>query len=135
MKTYDYESTVTMGDTNAMGNLYFLNYFKLQGHVRELWLKHNVENYTKHIEQDLLLSTKSAHCDYKIPFFLYDELVIKLYFSELQRVSVKLNFDFYHKEKTPVCAWGWQLVVFKDKNRKTCRMPSDFTEAFSKYLK
>ena len=37
MKTYDYEYTVTMGDTNAMGNLYFLTYFKLQGYVREIW--------------------------------------------------------------------------------------------------
>lgn len=134
MPTFNYEYIITMGDTNAMGNVYFANYFKLQGHVREVWLKNCVSNYAEHIKSDLVLSTKSAHCDFKIPLFIYDEILVKLYFSDLQRASVKLNFDFYLKGKSELYASGWQVVVFKNKDWKICRMPLDFTIAFKKYL-
>lgn len=134
MAYFEYHYTVTMGDTNAMGNVYFVNYFGLQGHIRELWMKAHVADYEQYLSQGLILSTKSAHCDFKIPFFMFDDMIVRLSFSDLERVSVRLNFQYYLSGKPECCATGWQSVVFKDKNRKTCRMPEAFREAFSNFL-
>ncbi|MBS0359031.1 MAG: thioesterase family protein [Proteobacteria bacterium] len=134
MKTFDYDYTVTMGDTNAMGNMYYLNYFRLAGHVRELFVKTCVANCNQHLQNNLVLSTKNAHCDFKIPFFLYDDLVVKVYFTCLQRVSVKIHFDFVMKDQEKLCASAWQTIVFKNASRKTCRMHDDFKKAFETYL-
>ncbi len=43
-KTYEYRTTVTIGDTNLLQNMYFTNVFKLQGIFRELWVRDCVEN-------------------------------------------------------------------------------------------
>lgn len=43
MNSFEYKSTVTIGDTNVMKNMYFLNFFKLQGIARELWVKSAVD--------------------------------------------------------------------------------------------
>lgn len=132
-QTFEYEYTVTMGDVNAMGNCYFLKYFELQGHVRELWLKQHVPDFDSLLTNHLL-STRSAHCDYKVPFYLYDIIVVRLHVSDLQRVSANLHFDFYRKGSDILHAVGEQRVVCKDTARKTCKMPRALTDAFSKFV-
>jgi len=131
---FEYEYVVTMGDVNTMENCYFLKYFELQGHVRELWLKQYLSNCNE-VLANHLLSTKSAHCDYKIPFFLYDTIVVRFHVSDLQRVSVNLHFDFYQKGSDILHATGLQQVVCKDLARKTCRMPAELMSAFSKFAR
>ena len=133
MTNFSYEYTVTMGDVNAMGNFYFLKYFELQGHVRELWLKHDIPNCLEVLNHHLL-STKSAHCDFKVPFFLYDIIVVKMFTTDVQRVSAKLHFHFYLKGNDSLRASGYQMVVCKDKDRKTCRMPVSLVNALKALL-
>ena len=67
-KSFEYRTTVTIGDTNLFQNMYFANYFKVQGRVRELWVHECVPNAVKHLSEGLILITKSAHCDYKKDF-------------------------------------------------------------------
>lgn len=124
--TYDYRKVISMGDTNAMGNVYFAEYFKLQGVVREMWVKECVPNGLEHFARGLILSTKSAHCEYRKPFFLFDTVLCRMHIEDLRRVSAKLAFDFYHAETMARQAFGWQVVVFKDAQRKTCRAPEEF---------
>jgi acyl-CoA thioesterase FadM len=133
MKTFDYAYTVTMGDVSAMGNYYFLNYFEIQGHMRELWLKESVSSHLE-IIQNYILSTKCAHCDFKIPFFLYEDILVRMYVTDLERVSVKFHFDYYKKTDDKLCASGYQLVVCKDPNRRTCRIPEALSNAFKAFL-
>jgi len=127
--TYDYTKLVTIGDSNAMQNVYFVYYFTLQGAVREMWVKECVPNALQHFRSGLLLSTKSAHCEYRKPFYLFDTILCRMHVEELCRVSVKLMFEFYCLETMALHAFGWQQVVFKNALRKTCRMPEDFSKA------
>ena len=127
--TYDYEKLMTIGDTNAMQNVYFAEYFKVQGTVRESWVYNAVPNALQVFKDGLILSTKSAHCEYRKPFFVYDIMLCRMHIEEIHRVSAKLVFEFYNKKTMALCAFGWQLVVFKDANRKTCRIPDDFVKA------
>lgn len=129
---FEYEYTVTMGDVNAMGNCYFLKYFELQGHVRELWFKLHVRDYQTVLKQHVL-STRSAHCDFKVPFFLYDTIVIRMQMNNLQRVSVSMLYEFYRKGSEQLHASGEQVLVCKDTARKTCRMPKALSDAFRQF--
>jgi len=132
---FDFEKVVTIGDTNAMQNLYFSEYFKIQGTVRELWVKDHVPNYQKYFKEGLLLSTKYAHCDYIKPFFLYDILICRMYIIKIGLVRAKIGFDFINKATNELSATGYQLIVFKDHNRKTCAMPDGFKEALLPFVR
>lgn len=123
---YTHEKLITIGNTNAMQNLYFAEYFTLQGSVREMWLHDCVPNALQYFADGLILSTKSAHCDYKKPLFVFDTVLCCMHIEDLGRVSAKLVFDFYDGKTRELKATGWQQVVFKDSNRKTCRMPEEF---------
>jgi acyl-CoA thioesterase FadM len=127
--TYNYETLVTIGATNAMQNVYFAEYFKLQGTVREMWVNGSVSNALQYFKGGLILSTKSAHCEYRKPFFVFDTILCCMHIEDLSRVSARLVFDFYNKKTMSLHAFGWQQVVFKDGNRKTCRMPDEFQAA------
>jgi enediyne core biosynthesis thioesterase len=127
--TFDYKKLVTIGDTNAMQNVYFAEYFQLQGLVREHWLHECVPNSVQHLSSGLILSTKSAHCEFRKPFYVFDTILCRMHIEDLGSVSAKLVFEYYDEESASLNAFGWQRVVFKDARRKTCRMPEDFSTA------
>jgi len=127
--TYDYRHRVTLRETNAFGNVYFSVYFEVQGATRELWVRDCVLKNDSRLDGSLVLSTKSAHCDYKAPFYLFDTILCRMHIEELRRVSAKLVFEYYCEETMQLHARGWQVVVFKDSNRKTCRAPTEFMDA------
>ena len=123
--TYDYRKLVTIGDTNAMGNVYFAEYFMLQGVVRETWVRDAVANGLRHLADGLVLSTRSAHCEYRKSFYVFDTIVCRMHVEELARVSAKLVFEFYKEGAANLHAFGWQHIVFKDRasNRKVPSAP------------
>lgn len=131
---YAIRKWVTFGDTNAMQNLYFATYFQLQGQVREEWLATCVPQVQESLQQGIVLSTKTAHMDYIKPFFTLEELECRMHFEALGLVRVKLVFEFYRPGKEQLHAKGWQLVVFKDANRRTCAIPENFLAAIKQYL-
>jgi enediyne core biosynthesis thioesterase len=133
--TFTYCHTITMGETNPMANVYFAEYFKLQGIVREHWLIEEVENALEHIKNGLILSTISAHCDYIKPFFLYDTIICILSVEDIKKVSVKLVFDFYSKNTNSLHATGYQKIVFQDAHRKICPIPLPFKTALQRFVK
>ncbi|CAK0764297.1 putative Acyl-CoA thioesterase [Azospirillaceae bacterium] len=134
MFTYDYSWTVTLGSTSAMENLYFAEYFRIQGIVREMWAVEHIDGLATILRGGLIMSTKEANCRYIKPFFLYDKAVCKMSFRKLRRVSVDVVFEFYNAELPDLYACGFQTLVFKDSNRKTCRMPEEFRPAIKKFL-
>jgi len=131
---YEYKTTVTIGDTNAMQNMYFLNFFKLQGIVRELWVKDCVNGGLEDLSNGLLLITKDAKCDFIKDFFLYDEITVKYYFSKIGRTNASLVFEYYNTRNKELHAQGNQTIVFADHTHKVIKMPENWREAVEKYL-
>jgi acyl-CoA thioesterase FadM len=68
-KTYEYRTTVTIGDTNLLQHMYFVHFFTLQGITRDLWVKEVVDGGLDSIKNGLVLITKNAQCEYKKDFF------------------------------------------------------------------
>lgn len=125
---------VSIGDTNVMQNMYFLNFFKLQGIVRELWVKDCVEGGFEDMAKGLLLITKDAQCDFKKDFFLYDEIIVRYYFSKIGRTFAELNFEYFNGKNNELHAKGKQTIVFADQDHKVSKIPENWRGAITKYL-
>jgi len=96
-KTYEYRTTVTIGDTNLLQHMYFVHFFALQGITRDLWVKEVVPGGLESIKNGLVLITRSAHCEYKRDFYLYDKVLVRMQIRNLRNASGELVFKFYNE--------------------------------------
>ncbi|MBP1598173.1 MAG: hypothetical protein H6Q05_3550 [Acidobacteria bacterium] len=77
-KNYEYRTTVTIGDTNLLQYMYFVHFFTLQGITRDLRVKEVVSGGLESIKNGLVLITRSARCEYKKDFYLYDRVLVRM---------------------------------------------------------
>jgi len=113
--------------------MYFANYIKLTGIVRELFVRDCVELFAESFHNGLVLITRNACCDYIKPFHLFDIIDIQLYFTSVRKASVDLMFHFYKQDTQEIHAKSTQTIVFADGNGLT-RIPENFRTAIEKYL-
>ena len=128
-----YYTNVTIGDTNLLKNMYFVNFFKIQGIVRELWVKDAVKDATESMNNGLILITKSASCNYYKDFYLYDNIRVEMQIKNIGKASGELVFYFYNSKSGELHAEGNQQIVFAGPGHKICRIPNNFLEAALKY--
>jgi acyl-CoA thioesterase FadM len=133
-KSYDLRYTVTIGDTDLLQSMYFLNFFRLQGMIRELWVKDCVEGGLQDLAQGFILITKEASNNYRKDFYLYDNIVVKFQFTELHNTYAVLNFKFYEEHTMELRAEGFQKVVFANNNHKLAKILPNWRKAIEEYL-
>jgi len=129
MKPYIYKTTVTIGDTNCFQNVYFLNYLKITGFVRELWVKDCVQNFDTHLASGLMLINSSASCDFIKDFFVFQPIRCEMSVQKLKHASGELVFRFFHDVTNELHAEARHKIVFADRSHKICAMPEDFRNA------
>ncbi len=133
-QSFDYATTITIGDTDLMQAVYFAHFFKLQGIVRELWVLNAVENSRQLLRDGLVLITRSASCDYHRNLHLFDPVVCRMQIRNLKRASAELVFRFQHGLTGELHAEGRQRVAFMDRAGRVCRMPDEFRASALRYL-
>lgn len=131
-RPYIYKTTVTFGDTDFFKSVYFLNYLKIAGVVRELWVRDCVPNFGRHLEMGLLLITRNASCDFIKPLFVFDVIRCEMTVERLRITSAELVFQFYHDTTDELHAVGRHKIVLADQTQKLCPMPKDFHDAASR---
>jgi acyl-CoA thioesterase FadM len=134
-KKFTYATTVTIGDTNLLQNMYFSNFFRIQGIVRELWVSQAVEDPMQPIKDGMVLITKSAHCDYYKDFYLYDKIYVVMQIKKLRNASAELEFKFFNADTNTLHAEGYQQIVFAGPDHKICRIPDNYLRAALEYSK
>ena len=133
-KTYEYRTTVTIGDTNLLQHMYFVHFFTLQGVTRDLWVKECVLGGIESIQNGLALITRSAQCEYKKDFHLYDKVLVRMQIRNLRVASAELVFKFYNEATMELHAEGTnQIVTANSKRRVVCRIPENFRNAGMEY--
>ncbi len=134
-KKYFYYTTVTIGDTNVLQNMYFLNHFKLTGVARELWLRDHVPDALHAIRQGIVLITREAYCVFRKDFYLYDPIRLELWFENARNTAIDLQFAFFHNEMNDLHAEAWQTIVVVGPDHRPCRMPEMFRTACAAFTK
>jgi len=118
-KIFTYKHTVYFHETNSMGGVvYFSNYVKWQGMVREAFLLQAVPE-CKDIMQAVIagkvnMITVEEHSRFIQHAFFGDEITIEIYATEIRKLSFNIIFQMKRGASTTVIYTGWQKLAFDD---------------------
>ncbi len=133
---YEIRHMVGLEETNFVGNVYYVNYLRWQGHCREKFLKEKAPEVLLH--DDLKLYTLKADCEFFAEITAFDELSVRMRLEELTQTQIELSFDYVR------LADGLENLVAKGKQRLACmrgpinetvpaRVPAELREALAPY--
>jgi len=106
--------TVTFEDTNVVGNVYFANYVRWQGHCRETFLHENAPEVIRDLSDGLRIMTVRCSCEFYAELNAFDELEIRMRLEWQQQNRVSLSFDYVciSRGGEELVARGSQEVAF-----------------------
>ena len=91
---YEYHHTVTFDETNLVGNVYFTNHLRWQGHCRELFLQEHAPGVMQELASGLALATTRCACEYFAELSAFDRIVIRMRLGEVSGSRIRLRFDY-----------------------------------------
>lgn len=124
MKAYEYRHIVSFEETNLVGNVYFANHIRWQGRVREMFLRDYAPDVINALGQGLSLVTTRVSCEYFQELFALDEVLIKMYATQITQNRVTMKFDYLRvrQENTEeLIASGEQQIASMMKEGTTVR--------------
>lgn len=135
--TYEYRLTVTFGETNALGNVYYVNHLAWQGKVRELFLLEHASGFLERIGRDFTLVTKSVHCEYEQELRVFDRIVIRMRLNHCGENTLRMLFDYFRVDDSGQeerIARGAQEIACLDVRGESAQpFPAEFVEALAHY--
>jgi enediyne biosynthesis thioesterase len=111
--TYDYRHRVTLDETNVVGNVYFTNYLRWQGHCRERFLMERAPGILAELSGDLALVTVTCHCDFFDELYAADEVEVRMTLEGVEANCVRMTFDYYRTNRpvAQLVARGSQTIA------------------------
>ena len=112
---YEVRHRVGFEETNFVGNVYYVNYLRWQGHCRERFLKDEAPSVLEEImHADLKLFTLKAECDFFAEITAFDELSVRMRLEELTQTQIQFTFDYVHLKE------GQESLIARGKQRIAC---------------
>jgi enediyne biosynthesis thioesterase len=120
---YEIRHRVGFEETNFVGNVYYVNYLRWQGHCRERFLQDLAPTVLAEImHDDLKLFTLKAECEFFAEITAFDELSVRMKLDELTQTQVVFSFDYIHHKD------GVESLIARGKQRIACmRGPNNAT--------
>lgn len=134
MKTFIYETTVYLSDTNAFQNAYFARYFDWQGSAREEFLHQTCSDIKALMQSGIIIKTLEASMQYKKDAYLFDHLAIEVKPFNVNLASYELNFIFRNKKTNEIIGIGHEKVAYMNKKGKFIPIPFEIIEKGFEYL-
>lgn len=123
-KTFQYERTIHLSDTNSFGSVYFARFFEFQGEAREEFLQYFMGNdFGAFLAQEIGIVTVEATCKYYTPLFVYDDIIVNIQVPILKRAKFKLTFSIKKRNDDKQFALGEQWIGFTNKNGAPIPIP------------
>jgi enediyne biosynthesis thioesterase len=91
--TFDYEHVVTFDETNVVGNVYFTNHLRWQGHCRELFLAERAPGVLSALGGLALVTTRCS-CEYFAELAALDRVVVQMSLADISHTTVTMRFDY-----------------------------------------
>jgi enediyne core biosynthesis thioesterase len=120
---YEYRHLVGFEETNLVGNVYYVNYFRWQGRCREMFLRDHAPDVLAEIRGDLKLFTLKCECEFLAEISAFDELSIRMRLEDLTQTQIGFAFDYVrHRD-------GFDDLVARGRQRIACmRGPNNDTK-------
>jgi enediyne core biosynthesis thioesterase len=94
-KSFDYRHIVTLEETNLVGNVYFSNYVRWQGHCRERFLIEYAPGVLRALSGDLAMVTLSCQCDFFDELTVADNVELRMSLSRVDGSRIVMTFCYY----------------------------------------
>ena len=129
-----FRTTFFLEETNMFGNVYFANFFLMQGKCRESWLRYIVDpQLLPEMMQKYKMCTIHAEMDYKHEGLAFDDITIKLR-SAISDKGLGLHFLFTFMKGETILGHGTQKIGFVDnETNKLTKVPAKIIEGMQKY--
>lgn len=95
MKTYDIQHDICFEDTNAVGNVYFVNHLKWQGRCRESFLRRFAPDVADRLSEGFVLATTRCACEYHDELFAFDTVSIRMSLAGIVQNRIQLAFEYW----------------------------------------
>ena len=129
---FQYDTYVSVGDTNCFGTVYFTRYFEWQGRAREAFFRSVVPTFDMLLDTGHRVLTVTASMEYFEDLQVFEPIQITMELAKLQQTSLELVFAF-HRAARPV-ALGRQRLVLVDAQGKPTVLPSEVRSALTPYV-
>ncbi len=136
---YEIRHRVGFEETNFVGNVYYVNYLRWQGHCRERFLTEMAPDVLAEImHDDLKLFTLKAECEFFAEITAFDELSVRMCLEELTQTQIEFGFDYVQlkDEREILVARGRQRIAcMRGPNNATvpARVPAELREALAPF--
>ena len=135
MRSFDYRHTVTLDETNVVGNVYFAHFLHWQGHCRELFLAKHAPGVLSAMQRgDLAIVTVSCSMNYYAECFALDTIDVAM--TLRMSAGSRLAMDFQFKRNADLAARGAQTVACMrrtDSGVVPTEIPSELSQALASF--
>lgn len=90
---YEYRHVVTLEETNATGNVYFVNHLRWHGRCRELFLTSFAPGVLQPAAEGLVLITTRASCEFLSECLVFDVISTRMWLMRSTRTRLELRFE------------------------------------------
>ncbi|WP_280429353.1 acyl-CoA thioesterase [Nocardia brasiliensis] len=94
MRAYEISHIVGFEETNLVGNVYFVHYFRWQGRCREMFLMEHAPDVLDEINRDLKLFTIRCECEYFAELTAFQRLTIRMTLVDLTQTQIEFEFAY-----------------------------------------
>ncbi|TIH18596.1 acyl-CoA thioesterase [Marinifilum sp. JC120] len=122
--------SVSYGETDAMGVVYYAEYLHFFERSRSLFIRERGMSYATVEERGIYLPVREANCRYRIPAHYDDQLSIQVGISEWKRASIKFIYDIYKDDRSKLIASGFTEHACVNKDGRPVRVPEWLKEIF-----
>jgi enediyne biosynthesis thioesterase len=136
---YELRHRVGFEETNFVGNVYYVNYLRWQGHCRERFLIEEAPEVLAEImDDDLKLFTLKAGCEFFAEITAFDELSVRMRLDELTQTQILFSFDYVQirdGQESLVARGEQRIACMRGPNNDTVptRVPVRLREALAPY--
>lgn len=136
-RSFDYEHLVTFEETNLVGNVYFVNYLRWQGHCRELFLRERAPGVLGALQDSFALATTRCSCEYFAELSAFDRISVRMTLGAVHQNRVLMRFEYVRIEPDPkLVARGEQEVACLERTAAGVRptpVPAELMTALDEY--
>ncbi len=122
--------SVSYGETDAMGVVYYAEYLHFFERSRSLFIRERGMSYAEVEKRGIYLPVREASCRYRIPAHYDDQLSIQVGISEWKRASIKFIYDIYKNNREQLIASGFTEHACVNKDGRPVRVPEWLKEIF-----
>jgi enediyne biosynthesis thioesterase len=137
---FELRHRVGFEETNFVGNVYYVNYLRWQGHCREKFLREQAADVLAEItDDDLKLFTLKAECEFFAEITAFDELSIRMRLEDLTQTQIEFSFDyvklFPDGQEGLVARGSQRIACMRGPNTDTvpARVPAALREALAPF--